>query len=232
MTKEEQNLAKRNAGFKAAEFIKDDMLVGVGTGSTANYFIEALAPLKNKIKGVVASSERSANLLRKYGFTVLSLNEVFHLDIYVDGADEIDQNFCMIKGGGAALTREKLVSSVAQKFIAIVDSSKVVAQIGKFPVAVEVLEMARSFVAREITKLGGRVQYREKVVTDNGHQIIDVWNLDLTTLAKAKLLEEKINNIPGVIANGIFAHRLADICLVGTKDGVNVFRYGIDDLKN
>jgi ribose 5-phosphate isomerase A len=208
----DQNTKKQNAAIAAIEFVTDDSIVGVGTGSTVNFFIDALANEKDRIRGAV-STER----LKSHGIEVFDLNEVNSLDIYVDGADEITEHKHMIKGGGAALTREKIVSAVAKKFICIVDDSKDVGVLGKFPLPVEVIPLARSYVAREIVKLGGDPMYRQGVITDNGNQIIDVYNL---TILDPKALETQLNQIVGVVTNGLFAHRGADIVLTGTENGV------------
>jgi ribose 5-phosphate isomerase A len=213
----DQNTKKQNAAIAAIEFVTDDSIVGVGTGSTVNFFIDALANEKDRIRGAVSSSDASTERLKSHGIEVFDLNEVNSLDIYVDGADEITEHKHMIKGGGAALTREKIVSAVAKKFICIVDDSKDVGVLGKFPLPVEVIPLARSYVAREIVKLGGDPMYRQGVITDNGNQIIDVYNL---TILDPKALETQLNQIVGVVTNGLFAHRGADIVLTGTENGV------------
>lgn len=197
--------------------LKADVIIGVGTGSTANLFIDALAAEKSHFKGAVASSEASAERLKGHGIEVFDLNEVDALAVYVDGADEANRKLQLIKGGGAALTREKIVASVAKTFVCIADESKAVQTLGEFPLPVEVIPMARSAVARKLVKLGGTPVYREGVVTDNGNQILDVFDLDIQD---AEALETEINNIPGVVTNGLFAHRPADVLLLGTKDGV------------
>jgi ribose 5-phosphate isomerase A len=213
----DQNTKKQNAAIAAIEFVTDDSIVGVGTGSTVNFFIDALANEKDRIRGAVSSSDASTERLKSHGIEVFDLNEVNSLDIYVDCADEITEHKHMIKGGGAALTREKIVSAVAKKFICIVDDSKDVGVLGKFPLPVEVIPLARSYVAREIVKLGGDPMYRQGVITDNGNQIIDVYNL---TILDPKALETQLNQIVGVVTNGLFAHRGADIVLTGTENGV------------
>ncbi|HET8706517.1 MAG TPA: ribose-5-phosphate isomerase RpiA, partial [Pseudomonadales bacterium] len=190
---------------------------GVGTGSTANFFIDALADIKHKIEGAVASSEATAQRLKKHGIPVFDLNSVSELPVYVDGADEADGYLALIKGGGGALTREKIVAAVADKFICIADQSKWVSVLGKFPLPVEVIPMARSYVAREIVKLGGDPVYREGFVTDNGNIILDVHNL---VIAEPIKLEQQLNNIVGVVTNGLFAARGADVLLLGTAEGV------------
>jgi len=192
-------------------------IVGVGTGSTANYFIDALARIKHKIDGAVASSEATAQRLRKHGIEVLDLNNVSDLSIYVDGADEITRHLAMIKGGGGALTREKIVAAVARKFICIADQSKLVDVLGKFPLPVEVIPTARSYVARELVKLGGQPALRQGFTTDNGNLILDVHNLQIM---KPLELESTLNQIAGVVTNGLFARRGADVLLLGTDNGV------------
>lgn len=212
-----QDDKKRAAAHSAIKYIQPDSIIGVGTGSTVNYFIEALEPIKRYLQGAVSSSESSTRLLRKMGIEVMDLNSVSNLDVYVDGADEITEHKHMIKGGGAALTREKIVAAVAKQFICIIDDSKQVPILGKFPLPVEVIPMARSYVARELVKLGGDPVYRSGVITDNGNVILDVHNL---TILNPVELESKINNIVGVVTNGLFAHRGADIVLVGQDSGV------------
>ena len=192
-------------------------IVGVGTGSTANFFIDALARHKMDFDGAVASSEATAARLKGHGIPVYDLNSTAELEFYVDGADESDERLNLIKGGGAALTREKIVAAVAKTFICIADGSKLVEQLGAFPLPVEVIPMARSHVARELVKLGGDPVYRDGVVTDNGNVILDVHNL---MIGFAPELEGKINDIVGVVSNGLFAMRPADLLLLGTQDGV------------
>jgi ribose 5-phosphate isomerase A len=214
-----QDEMKKEAAIKELEFIENDSIVGVGTGSTVNYFIDALATIKNKIQGAVSSSEESSKRLKTHGIEVFDLNDVDVLDVYVDGADEITKYMSMIKGGGAALTREKIVAAVAKKFICIADDSKQVELLGHFPLPVEVIPMARSYVARELVKLGGDPEYRQGVVTDNGNVILDVHNL---SIIDPKKLEADINAIVGVVTNGLFAQRGADILILGTKSGVSL----------
>lgn len=209
---------KIKAAKAAIAYIEDDMIIGVGTGSTVNFFIKELAVIKHKIEACVASSKATESLLREAGIPVIDLNSVQDLPIYVDGADEVNERGEMIKGGGGALTREKIVASVATQFICIVDESKIVKRLGEFPVAVEVIPMARSFVARQIVKLGGDPEYREGFVTDNGNIILDVFNWDFSTPVA---LEDSINVIPGVVENGVFAKRLADKILVASETGVS-----------
>lgn len=212
-----QDEMKKAAGHAALEYVTKNSIVGVGTGSTVNHFIDALESMKDQIKGVVSSSKASTERLEKLGIRVFDANDVASLDIYVDGADEINANNEMIKGGGAALTREKVVAAIAKQFICIVDDSKHVDVLGQFPLPVEVIPMARSYVARELVLLGGDPCYREGCITDNGNVILDVHNLKIT---HPKDLEDKINAIVGVVTVGLFAHRAADIVLQGTPQGV------------
>jgi len=212
-----QDDKKKAAAHAALKYIEDDAIVGVGTGSTVNYFIDALAEVKHNIQGAVSSSEVSTERLKAIGIEVFELNSVNKLDIYVDGADEITKHKHMIKGGGAALTREKVVAAVAEKFICIIDDTKQVPMLGEFALPVEVIPMARSYVAREIVKLGGDPAYRQGVVTDNGNVILDVHNLKILNPVE---LERQLNAIVGVVTNGLFADRGADVVLVGTDSGV------------
>ena len=214
-----QDELKKASAIKALEFIEKDTVVGVGTGSTVNHFIDALATMKHDITGAVSSSEESTKRLKAHGIEVFDLNSIDTLDVYIDGADEITQHMSMIKGGGAALTREKIVAAVAKKFICIADDSKQVDVLGQFPLPVEVIPMARSYVARELVKLGGDPVYRQGVVTDNGNVILDVHNLSITD---PKQLETQINAIVGVVTNGLFAQRGANTLVLGTQDGVKV----------
>ncbi|MGV2873375.1 ribose-5-phosphate isomerase RpiA [Colwellia sp. E150_009] len=216
-----QDEMKKAAAIKALEFIKNDTIVGVGTGSTVNYFIDALATIKHNIVGAVSSSDESSKRLKAHGIEVFDLNNVDVLDIYVDGADEITKHMSMIKGGGAALTREKIVAAVAKQFICIADDSKQVEILGSFPLPVEVIPMARSYVARELVKLGGDPEYRQGVITDNGNVILDVHNL---SIINPKKLEADINAIVGVVTNGLFANRGADILILAGDNGVNVIQ--------
>lgn len=212
-----QDEMKKAAAWAALKYVEKDSIVGVGTGSTVNHFIDALATIKADIEGAVSSSEASTAKLKALGIPVYDLNSVDRLSVYVDGADEINGQMDMIKGGGAALTREKIVAAVADKFICIVDNTKEVAILGEFPLPVEVIPMARSYVGRELVKLGGDPVYREGVVTDNGNVILDVHNMKIL---EPKKLEAQINGIVGVVTNGLFAHRGADVLLVGTPEGV------------
>ena len=211
---------KKIAAQAALQFVKPEMIVGVGSGSTVNCFIEALGALKNQIKGAVAASKKSEELLRQQGIEVFSTNDVSGLDIYVDGADEINPQKMMIKGGGAALTREKIVAALAKNFICIVDSSKQVDVLGStFPLPIEVIPMARSQVARKLVALGGAPEYREGVVTDNGNIILDVHNFAIMNPVE---MEKELNNIAGVVTNGVFALRPANTVIVGTPDGAKI----------
>jgi ribose 5-phosphate isomerase A len=214
MTQDEQ---KRLVAREAVKFIVEGAYLGVGTGTTANYFIDELAKVKNRIKGVVASSIHTADRLKGYGIPVIELTSVDELPVYVDGADETTAHGAMIKGGGGALTREKIVAAVAKSFVCIVDQSKLVSVLGGYPLPVEVIPMARSHVAHELVRLGGHPQLREHFTTDNGNIILDVEDLRILNPAE---LETKINNIVGVVTNGLFARRGADVILVGTDNGV------------
>ncbi|AIF99726.1 ribose 5-phosphate isomerase [Alteromonas australica] len=217
----DQNAKKLAVAKAAIEYVENDSIVGVGTGSTVNFFIDELGKIKHKIEGAVSSSEASTERLKALGIEVFELNEVSQLSVYIDGADEVTEHKHMIKGGGAALTREKIVAGAATTFVCIVDESKRVPVLGKFPLPVEVIPMARSFVARELVKLGGDPEYRQGVVTDNGNVILDVHNLEILN---PRELEQAINNIPGVVTNGIFALRGADIVLSATNTGVDTFK--------
>ena len=212
-----QDELKKAVGWAALQYVQPGTIVGVGTGSTASHFIDALATMKGQIEGAVSSSDASTAKLKSLGIPVFDLNEVDALDIYVDGADEINHAMQMIKGGGAALTREKIVAAVAKKFVCIVDASKQVDILGNFPLPVEVIPMARSYVARELVKLGGQPVYRQGVLTDNGNVILDVHNLQIMEPCK---LENAINAIAGVVTVGLFANRGADVVLVGCAEGV------------
>lgn len=210
--------AGKIAAAKAAlAYIEDDMVVGVGTGSTVDHFIAALATIKQRIEGAVASSVATANKLKALSIPLMDLNSVNGLPIYIDGADEVNPAKQMIKGGGGALTREKIIATVAKKFVCIADESKAVDLLGQFPVAIEVIPMARSYVARQIVQLGGDPVYREGFVTDNGNVILDVFNLKLL---EPRALEDKLKNIVGVVESGIFARRTADVVLLGSDAGV------------
>lgn len=212
-----QNEMKKAAGWAALDYVEPNTIVGVGTGSTVNHFIDALGSIKSDIEGAVSSSEESTRRLKALGIPVFDLNTVDQLSIYVDGADEINHNMQMVKGGGAALTREKIIAAVAQKFVCIADESKLVKLLGEFPLPVEVIPMARSYVARQLVKLGGDPVYREGVVTDNGNIILDVHNFKVENACE---LERQINAIVGVVTNGYFAQRGADTLLLATPEGV------------
>jgi ribose 5-phosphate isomerase A len=214
----DQESRKAAVGVAAAAEVPDGCRLGVGTGSTVNHFIDALAARGLALGCVVSSSEATTARLKGLGIEVSELNSAGNLDLYVDGADEVDSAGNMIKGGGGALTREKIVAAASQRFICIVDDSKLVRVLGKFPLPVEVIPMARSYVARQMVKLGGLPEYREDFVTDNGNQILDVRHLDLVNPVE---MEERINCIAGVVTVGIFARRRADLVLAGTDQGVS-----------
>ncbi len=216
----DQNKLKQAAAKAAIEYVTDDTIIGVGTGSTVNFFIAELAKIATRIKGAVSSSDASSALLREARIEVFELNDAGTLSVYVDGADEITRQLYMIKGGGAALTREKIVAAASEKFVCIADQSKLVDVLGKFPLPVEVIPMARSYVAREIVKLGGLPAWRQGFTTDNGNLILDVHNL---TITQPMELEAALNQIVGVVTNGLFAQRGADVLLLGTADGVKTF---------
>jgi ribose 5-phosphate isomerase A len=220
-----QDEMKRAVAQAALDYIRPklerDSVIGIGTGSTANCFIDALGLIKGEIYATVASSEASADKLRQYGIPVYDLNSVDRVDVYVDGADESNRQLHLIKGGGAALTREKIVAAVADEFVCICDQSKLVETLGGFPLPVEVIPMARSHVARELVKLGGDPIYREGVLTDNGNIILDVYNF---LIEEPLRVENDINAIVGVVSNGLFAHRAADLLLLGHEHGVEILR--------
>jgi ribose 5-phosphate isomerase A len=214
MTRDEM---KQAAARAALTYVTAEDVIGVGSGSTANFFIAELAPIRHRFEGAVASSEATAQRLKQLGIPVLDLNSVKDLPVYVDGADEITRHFAMIKGGGGALTREKIVAAVARKFVCIADETKLVDVLGKFPLPVEVIPMARSYVAHELVKLGGQPAWRQGFVTDNGNAILDVHNLEIL---KPVELETSLNQIAGVVTNGLFARRGADVLVLGTSRGV------------
>ncbi|MFP1723389.1 ribose-5-phosphate isomerase RpiA [Lonsdalea quercina] len=216
-----QDELKKAVGWAALDYVRPGTIVGVGTGSTAAHFIDALGTIKDQIEGAVSSSDASTAKLKSLGIPVFDCNEVDVLDVYVDGADEINGPMQMIKGGGAALTREKIVAAIARQFVCIVDATKQVDILGRFPLPVEVIPMARSYVARELVKLGGQPEYRQGVVTDNGNVILDVHNLNISD---AIAMENRINGIAGVVTVGLFANRGADVALVGTPDGVKTIK--------
>jgi ribose 5-phosphate isomerase A len=212
-----QDELKQAVAREALKYIVDDEVVGIGSGSTANFFIDELAKAKNRIAGAVASSEKTAERLKRHGIRLFDLNGVNELPVYIDGADEITEHLAMIKGGGGALTREKIVAAVAKKFVCIADESKLVPVLGKFPLPVEVVPMARAYVARQMVRLGGQPKLREGLSTDNGNIVLDLWGLSILNPVE---LETAINNITGVVTNGLFACRGADVLLLGTKNGV------------
>ncbi|ANB02452.1 ribose-5-phosphate isomerase RpiA [Ectothiorhodospira sp. BSL-9] len=212
---------KKAAAEAALQYVEDDMIVGVGTGSTANHFIDLLAGMKARIEGTVASSEVSAERLRKHGIPVMDLNSAGQLPLYVDGADEATEHLHLIKGGGGALTREKIVAAASEKFVCIADESKLVGMLGTFPLPVEVIPMARSFVAREILKMGGQPELRHGFTTDNGNLILDIHNLHIANPVE---MEGQLNQIAGVVTVGIFAKRPADVLILSGKDGVRTLR--------
>lgn len=214
-----QDEMKKAAGWAALKYVEKGSIVGVGTGSTVNHFIDALDTIKDDIKGAVSSSVASTEKLKQLGIEVFDCNDVASLDIYVDGADEINAAREMIKGGGAALTREKIVAAISEKFVCIVDGTKAVDVLGTFPLPIEVIPMARSYVGREIVKLGGDPVYREGVTTDNGNIILDVYGLSITN---PKALEDTFNAIAGVVTVGLFAHRGADVVITGTPEGAQI----------
>jgi len=212
-----QDAMKKSVAEAALKYVEAGTVIGIGTGSTANFFIDALAEIKHKIEGTVASSVASAERLKRHGIPVLDLSAADDIAIYVDGADEATRFLHLIKGGGGALTREKIVAAASRKFVCIADQSKLVDVLGKFPLPVEVIPMARSYVARQMVKLGGQPVLRQGFTTDNGNLILDVHNLEIIDPPK---LEAELNNIAGVVTNGIFALRPADVLLLGTPEGV------------
>lgn len=221
MTQDELKLAVAQTAFEYVESLLDnDTIIGVGTGSTANLFIAELGKIKHKIYGTVASSEESARHLKELHIPVLDLNSAGTLRVYVDGADETNKHLQLIKGGGAALTREKIIAAASEEFVCIADESKLVPVLGKFPLPVEVIPMARSYVGREIVKLGGDPVYREGCITDNGNNILDIYNLEILDPRK---LETQLNQITGVVCNGLFAERGANRLFLGTSTGVKTY---------
>jgi ribose 5-phosphate isomerase A len=212
-----QDEMKKMVAKAALDYVETGTIIGIGTGSTANHFIDHLAGIKGRIDGTVASSQASADRLAGHGIPVLDLNSVDEISVYVDGADESNQHLHLIKGGGGALTREKIVAACSRKFVCIADESKLVDVLGEFPLPIEVIPMARSYVARELVKLGGQPVYREGFTTDNGNDILDVHNLRIMEPVK---LEQELNNLTGVVTVGIFARRPADVLLLGTQEGV------------
>ena len=214
----DQNEKKLNVAKAAVKHIQNDCLLGMGTGSTVNFLIDLLPEIKNKISAVASSSVQTENLLKMNGFEVQALNQLGMLDLYIDGADEATKNLHLIKGGGGALTREKILAGNSKKFICIADETKLVKRLGVFPLPIEVIPMARSFVSREIIKYHGKPVYRENFVTDNGNEIIDIHNLDIVDPIQ---LENDLNQIPGVVTVGIFARRKADVLLIAGEHGVD-----------
>ncbi|OSI34740.1 ribose-5-phosphate isomerase RpiA [Neisseria dumasiana] len=214
-----QDDLKRIAAEKAVEFVPENEYIGIGTGSTVNLFIEALGNSGKKIKGAVSTSKATSELLVRYGIPEVQMNEVSHLTVYIDGADEINHSLQMIKGGGGAHLNEKIVASIADKFVCIADESKYVSRLGKFPLPVEVIPMARSMVSRKLVALGGQPELRMGFITFNGHQIVDVHGLNINLPVT---MEDEINKIPGVVENGLFGHNAADVLVLGTQDGVKV----------
>lgn len=211
---------KQQAAQAALDFIQEESIIGIGTGSTVNYFIDALVAKKHLVEGCISSSNATSERLKAHGFSVFDLNVVSYVPLYFDGTDEINADLQMIKGGGGALTREKILAAASRKFICIADQTKKVDLLGEFPVAVEVIPMARSYVAREIVKLNGDPVYRQGFVTDNGNIILDVYNLEIIEPLK---LEDCLNQITGVVCHGLFARRSADVLLLGTEKSVQVF---------
>ncbi len=212
-----QDELKQSVAREAIKYIVDNEVIGVGSGSTANFFVDELGKVRNRIAGAVASSEKTAERLKRHGIRLFDLNSVNELPVYIDGADEITEHLAMIKGGGGALTREKIVAAVAKKFVCIADESKLVPVLGKFPLPVEVIAMARAYVARQMVRLGGQPKLREGFATDNGNIVLDVWGLSILNPVE---LETAVNNIAGVVTNGLFARRGADVLLLGTRTGV------------
>jgi ribose 5-phosphate isomerase A len=211
---------KKQLVAKAAlDYVEPNTIIGIGTGSTANHFIDALATIKHKIEGTVASSNATTERLKSHGIPVFDLNAIDEISVYLDGADESNHHLHLIKGGGGALTREKIVAAVSKRFVCIADDSKLVNILGKFPLPIEVIPMARSYVARQLVKLGGKPIWRENFTTDNGNLILDVHNLSITEPVK---LETELNHITGVVTNGLFAKRPADVLLLGSDQGVKI----------
>lgn len=217
-----QDELKQAVAREAMKYVVQDAVIGVGTGSTVNFFIDELAKIKSRISGAVSSSLASTERLKRHGIPVLDLNGVDELPLYVDGADEATRHLMLVKGGGGALTREKIVAAVARKFVCIADGSKLVDVLGEFPLPVEVIPMARSHVARQLIKLGGRPKLREGFTTDNGNIILDVFGL---TIVNPVELEGQLNNIVGIVENGLFARRGADLLLLGTAEGVRTLQW-------
>jgi ribose 5-phosphate isomerase A len=218
-----QDELKKAVAEEALKHVVEDAVVGVGSGSTVNFFIDALSKIKGRIEGAVAASEASAERLKKHGIRVFDLNSVKELPIYVDGADEVTEHLHMIKGGGGALTREKIAAAVAKRFVCICDVSKLVPVLGKFPLPVEVIPMARSYVGRELLRMGGQPELRENYKTDNGNLILDCHGLTLLDPART---ETELNNVVGVVTNGIFARRPADVLILASPSGIRTLKAG------
>lgn len=216
-----QDTLKQQAALAALDYVETGSIVGVGTGSTVNFFIDGLAKIKHKIEGAVSSSEASTQRLRAHGIEVFDLNGVGDIPVYIDGADETNAHLQLIKGGGGALTREKIIAHMAKTFVCVADESKMVPRLGKFPLPIEVIPMARSMIARELVKRGGQPVYRDGFVTDNGNQILDIHNLDIMEPAK---LEDELNHIPGIVTVGLFALRPADVLILATANGVRTVK--------
>ncbi len=216
-----QDTLKQQAALAALDYVEAGSIVGVGTGSTVNFFIDGLAKIKHKIEGAVSSSEASTARLRAHGIEVFDLNGVGDIPVYIDGADETNAHLQLIKGGGGALTREKIIAHMAKTFVCVADESKMVPRLGKFPLPIEVIPMARSMIARELVKRGGQPVYRDGFVTDNGNQILDIHNLDIMEPAK---LEAELNDIPGIVTVGLFALRPADVLILATAGGVRTVK--------
>lgn len=221
MNSMDQSAKKISVAKASLEYIEDGHTLGIGTGSTVNVLIDLLPSVRQRIEAIVSSSEETTARLEKHGFEVSSLNSVGDIDLYIDGADEATKHLHLVKGGGGALTREKVLAAAARKFVCIVDDSKLVGMLGKFPLPIEVLPMAQSFVARQLIKMRGQPIWREGFVTDNGNHILDVHNLTITNPLE---METRLNQIPGIVTNGIFAHRPADVLLVGEDGGVRTMR--------
>lgn len=217
----DQSAKKISVAKASVEYIEDGYTLGIGTGSTVNVLIDLLPSVRHRLQAIVSSSEETTERLRKHGFEVSSLNSVGDIDLYIDGADEATKHLQLIKGGGGALTREKVLAAAARKFVCIVDDSKLVGMLGKFPLPIEVLPMAQAFVARQIIKMRGQPIWREGFVTDNGNHILDVHNLTITNPLE---METRLNQLPGILTNGIFAHRPADVLLIGEDTGVRTMR--------
>ncbi len=218
-----QDRLKRTAARKALEFVPENAYIGIGTGSTVNFFIEELANSGIRIKGAVSTSKATSELLKQYGIPEVPLTEADELPVYIDGADEVNHSLQMIKGGGGALLAEKIVASAAEKFVCIVDESKYVSRLGKFPLPIEIIPAARSLVSRQLLKYGGSPQLRLNFTTDSGHKIIDVHNMPINEPLK---LEDELNRIPGIVENGLFARHPAHVLIIGRAEGAEVIKIG------